>query len=183
MSERRAPGWSERRRDGPARRCVVDRCARRLHVRSVRAALARHRARAEPQRARHRRPSRHAARRGGRADGHQPRRALPFGTLATRSLAERRTDSGVGDLEIRVRQSLRRYVRPVALGVALGAVAPTGPYVARAGAANLAPEASYLTLGRGVPWWIGEALRARRRHQPRQVPRTDRTLHPCYGSR
>jgi thiol-disulfide isomerase/thioredoxin len=84
---------------------------------------------------------------------------LPFGSLVTRSIMERRTDSGIGDLELRVRQSLNRFVhvRRVGLGLAAGAVVPTGPYVARAGEANLAPEASYLTLGRGVPWWIVEA--------------------------
>ncbi|MDX2092107.1 MAG: thioredoxin domain-containing protein [Kofleriaceae bacterium] len=43
----------------------------------------------------------------------------------------------------------RRWRRTAA---AIGAVLPTGPYVPRSGAANLAPEASYLTLGRGAPW-------------------------------
>ncbi|HEU0032619.1 MAG TPA: thioredoxin family protein [Kofleriaceae bacterium] len=75
---------------------------------------------------------------------------LPFGALATSSVLEHRTDSGVGDLELRVRQAL-----PLELGVALGIVVPTGPYVARA--ATVAPEAGYLTLGRGVAWWIAEA--------------------------
>jgi thiol-disulfide isomerase/thioredoxin len=80
---------------------------------------------------------------------------LPAGSLVTTTLGERRTDSGVGDLEVRVRQAITR-IGPVALGATLGIVAPTGSYVARSGAANLAPEASYLTLGRGVAWWIGE---------------------------
>jgi thiol-disulfide isomerase/thioredoxin len=82
---------------------------------------------------------------------------LPFGSLHTRSIAERRTDTGIGDLELRVRQAAGRWLRRPQLALALGAVLPTGPYVARSGAANLPPEASYLTLGRGVAWWIAEA--------------------------
>lgn len=82
---------------------------------------------------------------------------LPFGSLFTRSIVERRTENGVGDLELRVRQGLGRLLRRPALSVSAGLVVPTGSYVPRSGAANLAPEASYLTLGRGVPWWIAEA--------------------------
>ncbi len=82
---------------------------------------------------------------------------LPFGSLITSTIAERRTDRGVGDLELRVRQSLGRVLRRPALGVSGGLVLPTGGYVPRSGAANLAPEASFLTLGRGVAWWIAEA--------------------------
>jgi thioredoxin 1 len=83
---------------------------------------------------------------------------LPFGTLVTRSLDQRQTDTGIGDLEIRIRQALDRFLPPglPSLGVAIGAVAPTGPYVPHSGAANLPPEASYLTLGRGVPWALAE---------------------------
>jgi thiol-disulfide isomerase/thioredoxin len=81
---------------------------------------------------------------------------LPFGSLSTRTIDERRTDAGLGDLELRVRQSAGRWVRQPQLALALGAVLPTGPYVARSGAANLTPEASYLTLGRGTAWWIAE---------------------------
>src|SRR5689334_9547110 len=44
---------------------------------------------------------------------------LPFGALATRSIAGDRTDTGAGDLELRVRQLL---VRDLQLGVAAGAV-------------------------------------------------------------
>ncbi|MDB4962391.1 MAG: thioredoxin [Myxococcales bacterium] len=82
---------------------------------------------------------------------------LPFGSLFTRSIAERRTDNGIGDLELRVRQSLGRLFRGPLTSVSGGLVVPTGGYVPRSGAANLAPEASYLTLGRGVAWWIAEA--------------------------
>ncbi|MBA3455865.1 MAG: hypothetical protein H0T42_22400 [Deltaproteobacteria bacterium] len=82
---------------------------------------------------------------------------LPFGSLITRSVAENRTDTGIGDLELRIRQSLRDLIRRPALVLSAGLVLPTGEYVARSGAANLAPEASYLTLGRGVAWWIVEA--------------------------
>lgn len=82
---------------------------------------------------------------------------LPLGALTTRSLAERRTDLGVGDLELRVRQSAGRYLARPRLGLAAGLALPTGAYTARAGAANLPPEAVALTLGRGVAWWIAEA--------------------------
>jgi thiol-disulfide isomerase/thioredoxin len=82
---------------------------------------------------------------------------LPFGSLFTRSIAQRRTDHGVGDLEVRIRQSVGRLFRRPATSFSGGVVLPTGAYVERSGAANLAPEASYLTLGRGVAWWIAEA--------------------------
>ena len=81
---------------------------------------------------------------------------LPFGSLSTRTIDERRTDPGLGDLELRVRQSAGRWLERPRLAIAIGAVLPTGAYVARSGAANLAPEASYLTLGRGVAWWVAE---------------------------
>ena len=83
---------------------------------------------------------------------------LPLGSLRTRTLLERRADHGIGDLELRVRQSASELVGSPrwGLGLTAGAVLPTGPYVARSGAANLPPEASYLTLGRGVPWWLVE---------------------------
>lgn len=83
---------------------------------------------------------------------------LPTGVLEVASLVGSRTDSGVGDLEVRLRQSSTRW-RPTArteLGGTVGLVLPTGPYVARAGAANLSPEANYLTLGRGVTWGLAE---------------------------
>lgn len=82
---------------------------------------------------------------------------LPFGALATRTLVERRTDTGIGDLELRIRQSAGRLLSMPRLALAAGAVLPTGPYAARSGAANVTPEASYLTLGRGTAWWIAEA--------------------------
>jgi len=81
---------------------------------------------------------------------------LPFGSLGTRTLSDRRTDAGLGDLELRLRQSAARWLSSPQLSVALGAVLPTGAYVARSGAANLPPEASYLTLGRGTAWWLAE---------------------------
>lgn len=84
---------------------------------------------------------------------------LPVGALLTRSLSGDRTDRSIGDLELRGRQGLGRWLpwRTVDGAIAAGAVAPTAPYVARAGAANLPPEASFLTLGRGVWWWLAEA--------------------------
>jgi len=80
---------------------------------------------------------------------------LPIGSLTTAMLAGDRTDRGVGDLELRLRQKLPRW-RGIDAGVALGVVAPTGAYVPRSGAANLPPEALALTLGRGTTWWLAE---------------------------
>jgi thiol-disulfide isomerase/thioredoxin len=80
---------------------------------------------------------------------------LPVGSLTTSMLAGERTDRGVGDLEVRLRQAMPRW-RGIDAGVALGVVAPTGAYVPRSGAANLPPEALALTLGRGTTWWLAE---------------------------
>lgn len=81
---------------------------------------------------------------------------LPFGSLQTTTFMDARTDRGVGDLELRVRQSADRWLRWPRLGAAIGVALPTGPYVERSGAANLPPEAATLTLGRGATWLIGE---------------------------
>jgi thiol-disulfide isomerase/thioredoxin len=83
---------------------------------------------------------------------------LPFGSLMTSTLDQRRTDRGLGDLETRARQSLTRFwpISRLDLAVSLGAVLPTGGYIERSGAANLPPEAAGLTLGRGVYWWLAE---------------------------
>lgn len=83
---------------------------------------------------------------------------LPFGALVTHSLGTSRTDNGAGDLEVRVRQSANALLRipRFGLGVTFGAVVPTGRYVERSGAANLPPEASFLTLGRGTTWGLCE---------------------------
>ncbi len=80
---------------------------------------------------------------------------LPGGRLATSTLAESRTDSDLGDAELRLRQSLPSW-KSLRLDIGAGVVLATGPYVPKSGAANLPPEASYLTLGRGVTWAIGE---------------------------
>ncbi len=80
---------------------------------------------------------------------------LPTGRLATSTLAESRTDTDIGDAELRIRQSLPRF-SSLRLDIGAGLVLPTGPYIAKSGAANLPPEASFLTLGRGVTWAIGE---------------------------
>lgn len=84
---------------------------------------------------------------------------LPAGAVVTRSIMGERTDDSVGDLELRLRQDGSRWWPDAAFAgaLALGAVVPTGPYVARSGAANLPPESIALTLGRGVPWWLLEA--------------------------
>jgi thiol-disulfide isomerase/thioredoxin len=82
---------------------------------------------------------------------------LPFGALRTTSLVGARTDRGLGDLELRVRQSSSRWLRRPRLGATAGLVLPTGEYVARSGAANLPPEAVTLALGRGTLWLLGEA--------------------------
>ena len=80
---------------------------------------------------------------------------LPFGSLRTTTFAGATTSTGLGDLELRVRQLAPRWSTG-RLATAIGIVVPTGPYVARSGAANLPPEAATLTLGRGVAWGIGE---------------------------
>jgi len=82
---------------------------------------------------------------------------LPFGSLRTTSLVGARTDRGLGDLELRIRQSSSRWLRRPRLGATVGLALPTGDYVARSGAANLPPEAVTLALGRGTVWLIGEA--------------------------
>jgi thiol-disulfide isomerase/thioredoxin len=83
---------------------------------------------------------------------------LPFGALTTHTIALTRTDNGIGDLEVRLRQSNARFftIPRVSLSATVGMVLPTGPYVAKSGAANLPPEASFLTLGRGIAWGLGE---------------------------
>ncbi len=81
--------------------------------------------------------------------------SLPVGRLSTRTIARARTDTNIGDLEIRARQTLPWVTRP-RLQIGGGLVLPTGPYVEKSGAANLAPEASFLTLGRGVTWALLE---------------------------
>ncbi|MEZ4404684.1 MAG: thioredoxin domain-containing protein [Kofleriaceae bacterium] len=96
---------------------------------------------------------------GGLPSGTSLDLQLPVGQLTTRMLGAARTDRGMGDLELRVRQSLTA-LRPLArsrLGLTLGLVAPTGPYVAKSAAAQLPPEAEALTLGRGVVWGLAEA--------------------------
>ncbi|MFN0246701.1 MAG: TlpA family protein disulfide reductase [Kofleriaceae bacterium] len=81
---------------------------------------------------------------------------LPFGSLRTTTFEGTVTDTGLGDLELRVRQATPRSWRVPRLTATVGLALPTGPYVARSGAANLPPEAATLTLGRGVAWGIGE---------------------------
>lgn len=81
---------------------------------------------------------------------------LPTGRLATSTVASSRTDTDIGDAELRVQQMLPAW-NSLRLGLTAGVVLATGPYVPKSGAANLPPEASYLTLGRGVTWAIAEA--------------------------
>jgi thiol-disulfide isomerase/thioredoxin len=71
---------------------------------------------------------------------------------------EQRTDDGLGDLELRVRQAASPWLAGSrwSAGAAIGAALPTGDYVARSGAANLPEEAAGLALGRGVTWWLVE---------------------------
>jgi len=80
---------------------------------------------------------------------------LPGGRLATSTVTESRTDSDLGDAELRLRQSLPTW-KSIRIDVGGGVVLATGPYVPKSGAANLPPEASFLTLGRGVTWALGE---------------------------
>ncbi len=80
---------------------------------------------------------------------------LPSGRLSTSTLQTERTDTNIGDLELRAKQVVPWLIKP-RLEIGLGLVLPTGPYVPKSGAANLPPEASFLTLGRGVSWGIVE---------------------------
>lgn len=82
---------------------------------------------------------------------------LPSGRLSTSTLEDSRTDTNIGDAEIALRQSLP-WLKTPRISIGAGVVLPTGPYVERSGAANLPPEASYLTLGRGVSWGTAELL-------------------------
>ncbi len=83
---------------------------------------------------------------------------LPAGSLITSTREDNRRDQGIGDLELRARQSLSRLLAwsKISVGMTAGLVIPTAPYVARSGAANPRPEASYLTLGRGITWGLLE---------------------------
>ncbi len=81
---------------------------------------------------------------------------LPFGSLRTTTFMEARTDTGVGDLELRARQAFTRWLRSPRLSGTVGLVLPSGRYVERSGAANLPAEAATLTLGRGVTWALAE---------------------------
>lgn len=81
---------------------------------------------------------------------------VPAGVLATSTLQQSRTDTNVGDTEVRVRQRLPWSERAV-VELTAGVVLPTGPYAVRSGAANVPPEAQFLTLGRGVTWALAEA--------------------------
>lgn len=88
--------------------------------------------------------------------GTRVRVQLPVGRLSTSTIDESRSDTDLGDLEARVLQTLP-WLKVPRIEVGLGVALPTGPYIERSGAANLPPEASYLTLGRGTSWLIGEA--------------------------
>jgi thiol-disulfide isomerase/thioredoxin len=81
---------------------------------------------------------------------------LPLGRLSTSTDQDSTTDTDLGDAEIRLRHSLPWLKKP-RIEVGGGLVLPTGPYVAKSGAVNLPPEASFLTLGRGVTWGVVEA--------------------------
>lgn len=81
---------------------------------------------------------------------------LPVGRLTTQTMQSDRTDTNLGDAEIRLRHTLP-WLRKPRFEVGGGIALPTGPYVEKSGAANLPPEASFLTLGRGVSWGILEA--------------------------
>jgi len=87
--------------------------------------------------------------------------AVPYGRLQTKSDITQTSDSGLGDVELRLRQDLARWLAPDAtawprLQVSLGVVAPTGPYVAKADLLQGNVPDRYLSLGRGAWWWLGE---------------------------
>ncbi len=80
---------------------------------------------------------------------------MPFGWLASRTGAERRTELSLGDAEIRPRATTLVGKSLRLTGIA-GAALPTGNYTARSGPGALGDSARALTIGRGVFWAIGE---------------------------
>ena len=81
---------------------------------------------------------------------------LPFGRLGISNFESDMPNSGLGDLELRIRQNLS-FKNKFNIQLATGLVIPTGEYLPASGAANLPPEASFLTLGRGATWWLADA--------------------------
>ncbi|MBX3185398.1 MAG: thioredoxin family protein [Labilithrix sp.] len=79
----------------------------------------------------------------------------PFGLLASRTGAERRSELSFGDAEVRGRGTtlLGRSVRLTAIA---GAALPTGGYTPRSGAEALGESSRALTIGRGVFWALAE---------------------------
>ena len=80
---------------------------------------------------------------------------LPFGRLGISNFESDMPNTGLGDLELRVKQNLT-FKNRFNLQLATGLVVPTGEYLPASGAANLPPEASFLTLGRGALWWLAD---------------------------
>jgi thiol-disulfide isomerase/thioredoxin len=79
----------------------------------------------------------------------------PFGWLASRTGAERRTELSFGDAEIKPRATTL-VGRSLRLTGIAGAALPTGNYTARSGPGALGDSARALTIGRGVFWAIAE---------------------------
>jgi thiol-disulfide isomerase/thioredoxin len=94
---------------------------------------------------------------------------VPFGAVNSRTLdyPDGRTEYGLGDAELRVRQNLTalligetsRYTPQIT--VTAGVVAPTGPFVAAneditTGTVSGDLDARYVSLGRGQWWYLAE---------------------------
>ena len=93
---------------------------------------------------------------------------LPYGfiTRVDRTGAPERSDHGVGDLELRLRQDVTALLQPASrlwphLVLSIGSVAPTGPYVAKqnvwTGQGPAPVIDTYTSLGRGVWWLLADA--------------------------
>lgn len=81
---------------------------------------------------------------------------LPVVAITARSVAEQRTDLGLGDLELRGRFAASPH-RRVALLFASGWALPTGRYEPRSGALALSEAAQALTPGRATTWLTADA--------------------------
>lgn len=89
---------------------------------------------------------------------------FPTGRLRIQSDVKNTDDTGIGDLELRVKQDLSqllglqgRYLPRLILS--LGVAAPTGPYISKLQIAALQPGEildKNLSLGRGVWWMLGD---------------------------
>ncbi|MDE0881762.1 MAG: thioredoxin domain-containing protein [Myxococcota bacterium] len=85
--------------------------------------------------------------------------AIPYGIAAYTKDGEDGSDPGLADIETRLRMDMNKLfgmwnkgAKP-RLNISLGAVAPTGAFVA---SSDIASTDRYVSLGRGVPWGLAE---------------------------